>query len=197
LVLENGERKTLTIPVTAQNGFGEGSVAVRIVGMQLPGEQISDYQHSWKIGVRPAYPAETRHLASVIQPGESWSVDAAQLSGLDAPEAKLLLTSRPPLNIARYIRELYAYPYGCAEQTTSGLYPSLYTNQQQLAQLGIKTSSDEVRRQKIETGINRLLGMQRYNGSFALWSSDGPEEYWLTAYVTDFLHRARERGFAV
>ncbi|PNK69635.1 alpha-2-macroglobulin family protein [Hafnia paralvei] len=197
LVLENGERKTLTIPVTAQNGFGEGRVAVRIVGMQLPGEQISDYQHSWKIGVRPAYPAETRHLASVIQPGESWSVDAAQLSGLDAPEAKLLLTSRPPLNIARYIRELYAYPYGCAEQTTSGLYPSLYTNQQQLAQLGIKTSSDEVRRQKIETGINRLLGMQRYNGSFALWSSDGPEEYWLTAYVTDFLHRARERGFAV
>ena len=28
-------------------------------------------------------------------------------------------------------------------------------------------------------------------------SSDGEEEYWLTAYVTDFLLRAREQGFAV
>lgn len=136
-------------------------------------------------------------MASIIKPGENWHVDPEQLSGLVAPEASLLLTSRPPLNIARYVRALYAYPYGCLEQTTSGLFPSLYTNQQQLAQLGIKTSPDDIRRQNIETGITRLLGMQRYNGSFALWSSDGPEEYWLTAYVTDFLHRARERGFAV
>ncbi|MDU3157405.1 MAG: alpha-2-macroglobulin family protein, partial [Hafnia alvei] len=195
--LENGQRKTITIPVSAKDGFGEGNVAIRIVGMQLPGEQVSDYEHSWKIGVRPAYPAQTRHLASIIKPGENWHVDPEQLSGLVAPEASLLLTSRPPLNIARYVRALYAYPYGCLEQTTSGLFPSLYTNQQQLAQLGIKTSPDDIRRQNIETGITRLLGMQRYNGSFALWSSDGPEEYWLTAYVTDFLHRARERGFAV
>ena len=35
--------------------------------------------------------------------------------------------------------------------------------------------------------IERLLGMQRYNGSFGLWGADGQEEYWLTAYVTDFL----------
>ncbi|MGO1239429.1 MAG: alpha-2-macroglobulin family protein, partial [Hafnia alvei] len=195
--LENGQRKTITIPVSAKDGFGDGNVAIRIVGMQLPGEQVSDYEHSWKIGVRPAYPAQTRHLASIIKPGENWHVDPEQLSGLVAPEASLLLTSRPPLNIARYVRALYAYPYGCLEQTTSGLFPSLYTNQQQLAQLGIKTSPDDIRRQNIETGITRLLGMQRYNGSFALWSSDGPEEYWLTAYVTDFLHRARERGFAV
>ncbi len=39
--------------------------------------------------------------------------------------------------------------------------------------------------------------MQRYNGSFGLWGSDGDEEYWLTAYVTDFLLRARDQGFAV
>ncbi|MDP0977435.1 hypothetical protein, partial [Klebsiella pneumoniae] len=27
--------------------------------------------------------------------------------------------------------------------------------------------------------------------------ADGEEEYWLTAYVTDFLLRARDQGFAV
>jgi uncharacterized protein YfaS (alpha-2-macroglobulin family) len=54
-----------------------------------------------------------------------------------------------------------------------------------------------VRKRKIEMGIEHLLGMQRYNGSFGLWSSDSEEEYWLTAYVTDFLLRAREQGYGV
>ena len=30
-----------------------------------------------------------------------------------------------------------------------------------------------------------------------MWGADGEEEYWLTAYVTDFLLRARDQGFAV
>jgi uncharacterized protein YfaS (alpha-2-macroglobulin family) len=53
-------------------------------------------------------------------------------------QGQLLLSGKPPLNLARYIRELQAYPYGCLEQTTSGLFPSLYTNAAQLTALGIK-----------------------------------------------------------
>ena len=30
-----------------------------------------------------------------------------------------------------------------------------------------------------------------------LWGADGQEEYWLTAYITDFLLRARDQGYAV
>ncbi|MCO9894645.1 hypothetical protein KU391_24430, partial [Salmonella enterica subsp. enterica serovar Mbandaka] len=37
-------------------------------------------------------------------------------------QGQLLLSGKPPLNLARYIRELKAYPYGCLEQTTSGLF---------------------------------------------------------------------------
>src|SRR5262249_57487732 len=37
---------------------------------------------------------------------------------------------------------------------------------------------------------------QGSNGSFGLWSAGG-DDVWLDAYVTDFLTRARERGFAV
>ncbi|XNM76333.1 hypothetical protein ACLK19_16700 [Escherichia coli] len=58
-------------------------------------------------------------------------------------EGQLLLSGKPPLNIARYIKELKAYPYGCLEQTASGLFPSLYTNAAQLQALGIKGDSDE------------------------------------------------------
>ena len=44
--------------------------------------------------------------------------------------------------------------------------------------------------------IDRLLARQGSNGSFGLWSAGG-DDVWLDAYVTDFLTRARERGFAV
>ncbi len=44
--------------------------------------------------------------------------------------------------------------------------------------------------------IERLLARQGSNGSFGLWSAGG-DDAWLDAYVTDFLTRAREKGFAV
>lgn len=37
--------------------------------------------------------------------------------------------------------------------------------------------------------------MQRDNGGFALWDKNGDEEYWLTAYVMDFLV-AGEQGYS-
>ena len=48
----------------------------------------------------------------------------------------------------------------------------------------------------IEKAIARLYEMQSSNGGFGLW---GPsyEDMWLTAYVAEFLTRAREKGFAV
>ncbi|OTH89005.1 hypothetical protein CAZ07_37090, partial [Pseudomonas aeruginosa] len=109
----------------------------------------------------------------------------------------LRLSSPPPLNLGSQISYLQAYPYGFLEQTASGLYPSLYADDALLKRLSIKGEPDAERKRKIELGIERLLGMQRYNGSFGLWGADGEEEYWLTAYVTDFLLRARDQGFAV
>jgi hypothetical protein len=41
-----------------------------------------------------------------------------------------------------------------------------------------------------------VLARQGADGSFGLWSAGG-DDAWLDAYVTDFLTRARERGFAV
>lgn len=111
-------------------------------------------------------------------------------------QGQLLFSGKPPLNLARYIRELKAYPYGCLEQTTSGLFPSLYTNAAQLQALGIAGDTDEKRRAAIETGIARLLQMQRDNGGFALWDKNGPEEYWLTAYAMDFWFGRVSRAIA-
>ena len=199
LKLLPGARKTLFISVSALDGFGDGQLNAQISGVNLPGETFTALKKQWTLSVRPPFPAQSINSGAVLAPGEVWDIPPQHISGLASAtlEGQVLLSGRPPLNLARYIRELKAYPYGCLEQTTSGLFPSLYTNQAQLAALGIKGTTDEQRRAAIDLGISRLLDMQRDNGSFGLWDKEGPEEYWLTAYVTDFLVRANEQGYSV
>lgn len=196
--LAEGQRTTLKIPVQAEGGLGQGQVRVRVTGLQLPDEPAGVFERQWTLGVRPAYPAVLSHYRVVLK-DQPWTLPQADLAAYEPAglEASLALSSRPPLNLAEQIRALEAYPYGCLEQTASGLYPSLYADPQSLERLGIKGEPAQERRRKIEMGIEHLLGMQRYNGSFGLWSSDDEEQYWLTAYVSDFLLRARDQGYGV
>ena len=60
------------------------------------------------------------------------------------------------------------------------------------AHLALDTAID----QRLRDAIDRLLARQGADGSFGLWSAGG-DDAWLDAYLTDFLTRARERGFAV
>ncbi|ABV11426.1 TPA: alpha-2-macroglobulin family protein [Citrobacter koseri] len=197
--LAPGVRTTLFIPVRAKEGFGEGELQATLTGLNLPGETLPAQHKQWKIAVRPAWPAQTVNSGTVLQAGETWHAPAQNLENFSPVtlQGQLLLSGKPPLNLARYIRELKAYPYGCLEQTASGLFPSLYTNAAQLKALGIAGDTDEKRRAAVDTGISRMLQMQRDNGGFALWDNNGPEEYWLTAYAMDFLVRAGEQGYSV
>ncbi|MDM8348516.1 alpha-2-macroglobulin [Pseudomonas sp. sp1636] len=198
LSLADGERRILRIPVRALGGFGQGRLKVTVQGLALPGEDLPPFSREWSLGVRPAYPAQLQHFRAVLKE-QAWNLPAGALEAFETAglEARLALSSRPPLNLGEQIRALKAYPYGCLEQTTSGLYPSLYADAASLKRLGLEAEPDEQRQRAIELGIERLLSMQRYNGSFGLWGADSDEEYWLSAYVSDFLLRAREQGFGV
>lgn len=199
LTLADNERHVLQIPVKAGYGYGQGEISLNIDGLVTPESDNAQINNSWVIGVRPSYAAESRSYYFVLGPKQGWTIPEAALIDLipNTVSAKIAISNKPPLNITQYIESLFAYPYGCLEQTTSGLYPSLYANQKQMAELGIKTESDEKRRRKIEIGIDRILGMQLNNGGFGLWTKESREEYWLTVYATDFLLRAKERGYSV
>lgn len=199
ITLAKGQRHTVRLLVKASEGIGSGKITAVLSGILQDDKPYPDIKREWKIGTRPAYPAVVETFQEVLE-NSPWNIPTATMDTmmLDGREGMLQLTATPPLNLSKQIQYLRAYPYGCAEQTVSGLYPSLYSNNSLLEKLGIKTEqTDEERRAAIDTGISRLLGMQRYNGGFGLWSSDNREEYWLTAYVTDYLLRARERGFSV
>jgi alpha-2-macroglobulin len=197
--LDSKQRQIIQVPVVADYGYGQGIVTINVKGILL--DDGSDYQikRSWKIGVRPAYAATTKYYAAAINGGDSWILPKDSIAEMieNTVDGKLIISDQPPLNIAQYIKELFAYPYGCLEQTISGLMPSLYANQEQLTALGVKTESDEQRREKVQLGISRILSMQRNNGSFGLWNKESAEEHWLTVYATDFLLQAKERGYNV
>ncbi|WP_342178136.1 hypothetical protein, partial [Proteus mirabilis] len=76
----------------------------------------------WKICLSPDYPAYTIHYANTLADCESWLLPNEALNQFNRStlEWELLLTSRPPFQVARYVRELFAYTYGCLEKTVSG-----------------------------------------------------------------------------
>ena len=100
--------------------------------------------------------------------------------------------SNPPSNPA-LLNALDRYPFGCSEQVASRAMAMLYVNELATA---ARLAPDGEIDQRIRDAIPRLLARQGSNGSFGLWSVGG-DDPWLDAYVTDFLTRAKEKGFEV
>ncbi|MGE0698431.1 MAG: alpha-2-macroglobulin, partial [Hyphomicrobiaceae bacterium] len=109
--------------------------------------------------------------------------------------ARLSLTVGPTaaFDVAGLLGALDRYPYGCAEQTTSRALPLLYVNDM-ARRLGLAEEGEI--KGRIAKAIDRVMEMQDSSGAFGVWGpSDG--DIWLTAYVTDFLTRAKEQGYEV
>ena len=103
------------------------------------------------------------------------------------------MTPTAALDVATLLAALDRYPLGCTEQIVSRALPLLYVNELSLdAQLAVDTGIDE----RIAKAIEIVLARQGSEGAFGLWSPGG-DDAWLDAYVTDFLTRARARGFSV
>jgi uncharacterized protein YfaS (alpha-2-macroglobulin family) len=85
------------------------------------------------------------------------------------------------------------YPYGCTEQITSKALPLLYFGQVART-MGLAHNSNISER--INQAITEVLSNQSSNGAFGLWQP-GSGDLWLDAYVSDFLSRARAKGYAV
>lgn len=193
--LAAGARNTLSLQARAGARFGAVPLSLNVSG--ISGEP--DIERKWILGVRPAWPAQSLNWQQSIEPDDTFTLQGSALQGLipGTLNVQLNLASRPQFNVARHFSELRAYPYGCAEQTTSGVFAQLYVTPEVLVTLGLNGEVEAQRKAAVELAIRRLFSMQRHNGSFGLWSKDSPEEPWLTVYITDFLLRAREAGYAV
>jgi uncharacterized protein YfaS (alpha-2-macroglobulin family) len=189
--LAQGQAAVLTIPLLGhQVGTGHISVAIQ-------GPEGFNLNKQVVLGVRPAQLPEVQRIARQLAPGDSLEL-GPDLVSVYLPGTGEVLTSiggRPDFDLAGVLRGLDRYPYGCLEQTVSRALPLLYAADLE-QELGL-VEDDAALRQRLQGAIGRVLEMQRWDGSFALWESYGATESWLSGYAMDFLTRARAKGFSV
>jgi len=149
----------------------------------------------YALDVKPATQVLARRSIRTLAKGESLTLTSDMFSDLVPGTGGVSISASlsTALDAATILKALDRYPYGCSEQITSRALPLLYvTDLAAGAHLAMDTAVD----QRIRDAIDRLLARQGSNGSFGLWAAGG-DDAWLDAYVTDFLTRAREKGFAV
>ena len=189
LKLNAKQRSAVTVPLSAA-AAGSAAVTVRVSG---PGGFA--LERSYALTVRPATQILARRTVKPLAKGESLVLSNDLFADLVPGSGSVALSVgvSTALDAAALLAALDRYPFGCSEQIASRALPLLYVNDLATsAQLALDTSVD----QRIRNSIERLLARQGSNGSFGLWSAGG-DDVWLDSYVTDFLTRARERGFAV
>ncbi|GGH28257.1 hypothetical protein SAMN05444007_104216 [Cribrihabitans marinus] len=137
--------------------------------------------------------AQSRRFA--LGAGDSFLFSRDVFAELRPGSARAILSAGP---LARFdapglLSMLDRYPYGCTEQVTSQALPLLYlTSVAEATGLGAGPAV----RDRIAAAITRVLSRQAPNGAFGLWRAESGE-FWLDAYVADFLSRARAEGHAV
>ncbi|MDI4231597.1 alpha-2-macroglobulin [Bradyrhizobium sp. Arg237L] len=183
------QRTSLSLALDA-GGAGAGNLDVDITGPN----GLTLARH-YALDVKPATQVLARRSVRTLAKGDSLTLTSDMFTDLVQGTGGVSVSASlsTALDAATILKALDRYPYGCSEQITSRAMPLLYVNDLAAgAHLAMDTAVD----QRIKDAIERLLARQGSNGSFGLWSAGG-DDAWLDAYVTDFLTRAREKGFVV
>jgi uncharacterized protein YfaS (alpha-2-macroglobulin family) len=189
IALDAKKRGAMSIPVEAK-GVGAGTVTVNVTG---PKDFAAERQYA--LEVHPSTQILARRTVKPLEPGQTLTLNRELFADLIPGTGKLALSVTPSaaLDVASLLQALDRYPLGCTEQIVSRALPLLYANELSVnLHLAVDTGLDK----RIADAIETVLSRQGSEGAFGLWSAGG-DDPWLDAYVTDFLTRARARGFSV
>lgn len=187
--LASGERTQVLVPIQGAR------IGDDMIGIALDLPDGTRLEKTLNVAVRLNEPPVATTDFVTLAPGAELSIGPERLAGLVAGTSSLQLSASGAgrLNVPAILRALDRYPYGCTEQITSRAMPLVYLNDVAIrAGLG----GDPDIRDRIDKAIAGVLANQAASGSFGLWAP-GSEDFWLDAYVSDFLTRARQRGYAV
>jgi alpha-2-macroglobulin len=190
VALKTGERRTEHVDIAATT-LGRTIYDVRVAG---PGNL--EVKRRIAVDVKAPGGDIKRVVSANLAPkGGKLTLSADLVADFVAGSARLSLLAGPVarFDAASLITQLDRYPYGCAEQTTSRALPLLYVNQM-ATRLGLVAETQI--RERVEKAIERVFEMQDSSGAFGVWGP-GDGDLWLSAYVSDFLTRAKEAGFTV
>ena len=188
--LPRGQRVDVPIRVEA------GDEGISRLRLSVSGPDNYGVDHEYRIQTRSPYLPVTRIASEVMSPGDTFTLSRELVDGLLPGSVDMVVSfSSLPVDESALYASLARYPYGCTEQTISRAMPLIYA--EQLVALGAEGDGGDARTQ-VQDSVNRVLNRQSADGSFGLWrEGDRNASPWIGAYTTDFLHRAREAGYAV
>lgn len=145
--------------------------------LSIEGPQGLKLEKKWEIAVRSSVFETTQRSSGTLKSNETITLDASKLTDFktETGQIDLGIGSQPTFGAARLSKELKVYPYACLEQLTSRLVAGTYLPQ--------KNRDDT----KIMDLISELASLQHVDGTFSLWSANGPSEPWLSLYAIDIL----------
>ncbi len=189
LQLEQGENSSAQFKFATEQTIGVGKIIIKSSGVANVKEEI-------EIGVRPASPLVTETGSGVIKAGDKIEIEIPNGYLKATQNTSLLISKFPSIKLAKHLKYLVGYPYGCLEQTTSKIFPQLYF--EELAKL-VAPQFYKTRNPKyyVMEGIRKIESMQLYDGSFSYWQGGNYSNWWATVYATHFLVEAKTSGYNI
>ncbi len=182
-------KAVFSVPITA------GEIGNQTIEVSLTTPDGKQLKKTLTVPVQVNDPQVVRVSRFTLAKGEKFTFDQNAFDGLIPGSGKATMAVGPiaRLNAPGILAALDRYPYGCTEQMTSKALPLLYFNDLAVA-LDLPQADDI--RTRVNQTITEILMNQSSSGSFGLW---GPSsgDMWLDSFVTDFLSRAKARGFEV
>ncbi len=189
VTLQEQGKTVLELPVTAEN-VGDHQLTLTLT---TPDGQ--ELQQTLRMPVRANDPVVSQTRRFTLAAGDTFLFSKDVFTGLRPGTARATISSGPlaKFDVPGLLAELDQYPYGCTEQVTSKALPLLYLSSvAQAAGLGNGPAVEK----RINAAIRQVLTRQAPSGAFGLWRADSGE-FWLDAYASDFLSRARAQGYEV
>ncbi len=172
------------LPTTVLKATGAGRGVVRL---DVTGTDGFKARREMPIWVRPVRGATTVVATTELPAGAEASVSPpAERFVAGTWQASATFGSAVRYDVAGLVASLDRYPLNCLEQAISRGLP--------LTALADGPIPGADRAGRLQQAIGLVLDRQRYDGGFALWTSGGSAEPWLSLYATEFLLRARAAG---
>jgi uncharacterized protein YfaS (alpha-2-macroglobulin family) len=189
ITLGDQGKAVLELPVTA-TAVGDPEVILSLITPD--GKHLSQVLRL-PVRANDSVLATTRRFT--LNKGSNFELTEDVFAGLRPGTARAVLSAGPlaKFDVPGLLASLDQYPYGCTEQVTSKALPLLYLSS--VAQsLGLGRGPQV--KERIQSAIQRVLTRQASNGAFGLWRAESGD-FWLDAYASDFLSRARRQGHEV
>ncbi len=181
LTIAPGEAATATFPIRASISVREGPARLTATS-RATGDAIERV-----VAVHPDGQERAATASDVFHTKTSLTIAVAKEIVAGSLTGELRIYPNLFAHVVASIGAVLQRPWGCAEQTISSTYPSVYAVRL-LTSLGVDNGTTREARQNVELGYQRLLRFHR-DGAFEYFSGHGTDLA-LTAYALEFLNDA-------